>query len=73
MSAENKTLFSGTALGLALIAAGKKELQSKIPYGPHIALGAVLWMLCGPACIDLYLSWAAGNLGIHPLLLENAP
>ena len=65
--------LSGTALGLALIAAGKKELQSKIPYGPHIALGAVLWMLCGPACIDLYLSWAAGNLGIHPLLLENAP
>lgn len=65
--------LSGTALGLALIAAGKKELQSKIPYGPHIALGAVLWMLCGPACIALYLSWAAGNLGIHPLLLENAP
>ena len=65
--------LSGTALGLALIAAGKKELQSKIPYGPHIALGAVLWMLCGPACIDLYLSWAADNLGIHPLLLENAP
>ena len=65
--------LSGTALGLALIAAGKKELQSKIPYGPHIALGAVLWMLCGPACLDLYLSWAAGTPGIHPLLLENAP
>lgn len=50
--------LTGTALGLALIAAGKKELQSRIPYGPHIALAAVLWMLCGPACIDLYLSWA---------------
>ncbi|NCA81639.1 MAG: prepilin peptidase [Opitutae bacterium] len=53
--------LSGTVLGLALIAAGKKELQSKIPYGPHIALAAVLWMLCGPACIDLYLSWAAAG------------
>lgn len=50
--------LSGTLLGVTLIAAGKKELQSKIPYGPHIALGAVLWMFCGPACIDLYLAWA---------------
>ena len=65
--------LSGTALGLAFIAAGKKELQSRIPYGPHIALAAVLWMLCGPACIALYLAWAAGTPGIHPLLLENSP
>ena len=65
--------LSGTALGLAFIAAGKKELQSKIPYGPHIAFAAVLWMLCGPASIALYLAWAAGTPGIHPLLLENAP
>lgn len=64
--------LSGTALGLSLIAAGKKELQSRIPYGPHIALAAVLWMLCGPACIDLYLSWALGS-GLPSSLLENAP
>ena len=50
--------LSGTLLGFTLIALGKKELQSKIPYGPHLALAAVLWMFCGPACIDLYLSWA---------------
>ena len=50
--------LTGTLTGLALIAAGRKELQSKIPYGPHIALAAVLWMLCGPACIALYLAWA---------------
>lgn len=50
--------LSGTLLGLGLIALGKKELQSKIPYGPHIALAAVLWMLCGPECIALYLAWA---------------
>ena len=50
--------LSGTVVGLTLIAAGKKELQSKIPYGPHLALAAVLWMFCGPACIDLYLAWA---------------
>ena len=50
--------LSGTLLGLALIAVGQKELQSKIPYGPHLALAAVLWMFCGPACIDFYLAWA---------------
>ena len=50
--------LTGTVTGLAFIAAGKKELQSKIPYGPRIALAAVLWMFCGPACVDLYLSWA---------------
>jgi len=53
--------LSGTVLGLGLIAAGKKELQSKIPYGPHIALAAVLWMLCGPACVDLYIRFATGS------------
>ena len=60
--------LSGTLLGLALIALGKKALQSKIPYGPHIALAAVLWMFCGPACIDLYLAWAFASR-----LAPNAP
>ena len=57
--------LSGTVTGLSLIAAGHKELQSKIPYGPHLALAAVVWMLCGPACVDFYLAWAAG-LGRRP-------
>lgn len=60
--------LTGTVLGLGLIAAGKKELQSKIPYGPHIALAAILWMCCGPACIDLYLAWAFASR-----LAPNAP
>ena len=64
--------LSGTIVGLTLIAAGKKELQSRIPYGPHIALAALVWMLCGPVCIDSYLSWAMGS-GLSPSLLENAP
>ena len=58
--------LTGTVTGLAFIAAGKKELQSKIPYGPHLALGAGVWMLCGPACVDFYLAWAA-RLGPLPL------
>ena len=64
--------LSGTLLGLPLIAAGRKELQSRIPYGPHIALAALVWMLCGPACVDLYLTWSMGA-GLPPALLENTP
>ena len=55
--------LSGTLLGLGLIAAGQKQLQSKIPYGPHIVLAAILWMLVGPACIDAYIAWASGAGG----------
>ena len=63
--------LSGTLVGLGLIAVGKKELQSRIPYGPHIALAALVWMLCGPACINLYLAWAMGP-SLSPSLMENA-
>ncbi|NLB66586.1 MAG: prepilin peptidase [Lentisphaerae bacterium] len=51
--------LTGTILGLTLIGAGKKQLRSQIPYGPHLALAAVLWLLCGPAIIAAYLNWAA--------------
>jgi leader peptidase (prepilin peptidase)/N-methyltransferase len=35
---------AGSLVSLALIAVGKKEFQSKIPYGPYIALGALVWV-----------------------------
>ncbi len=34
----------GSLVGLTLIVAGKKDLQGRIPYGPYIALGAVIWL-----------------------------
>jgi leader peptidase (prepilin peptidase)/N-methyltransferase len=34
----------GSVVGLSLILAGKKEWSSRLPYGPYIALGAVIWM-----------------------------
>jgi leader peptidase (prepilin peptidase)/N-methyltransferase len=37
----------GSAVGVSLMAAGKKELQSRLPYGPYIALAAIFWMLGG--------------------------
>jgi len=53
------TFFSaltGSVIGLILIAGGKKELQSRIPYGPYIALAALSWILGGFRLWDFYVS-----------------
>lgn len=47
--------LSGTLIGLLFILFGKKAWQSRIPYGPHLVFAAILWMLCGPLCIQAYL------------------
>jgi len=53
--------LSGTLAGLALVAAGKRGLAGRIPYGPHLALAAVVWMFCGPRCVDWYWALASGG------------
>ncbi len=37
----------GSLVGIFLILIGKNELSSRIPYGPYIAIGAILWMFGG--------------------------
>jgi leader peptidase (prepilin peptidase)/N-methyltransferase len=37
----------GAAVGMLLIALGKREWSSRMPYGPYIALAAVLWLFGG--------------------------
>lgn len=46
----------GSVAGVSLIAAGKKELQSRLPYGPYIALASLVWMLGGNRLWDAYTS-----------------
>lgn len=37
----------GSFVGVSLILSGRKEWSSRLPYGPYIALAAVIWMFGG--------------------------
>jgi len=37
----------GAVVGVLLVIAGKREWSSRLPYGPYIACGAVVWMFAG--------------------------
>ncbi|MCO5044413.1 MAG: prepilin peptidase [Kiritimatiellae bacterium] len=47
----------GSIIGMGLILARGKEWQSRIPYGPYLAVAALVWILGGSAWWQLYLSW----------------
>jgi len=46
--------FIGAAYGLATIALGKRERSSKIPFGPYLAVGAVIWLFWGDSIGSFY-------------------
>jgi len=48
--------LAGSVIGIALIAMNKKELSSRIPYGPYLALAAFAWMLGGYRLWEAYLA-----------------
>ncbi len=50
----------GGVIGLILVLGSKKGWQSRIPYGPYIALGALLWMFCGSEIMKWYLGFIRG-------------
>jgi leader peptidase (prepilin peptidase)/N-methyltransferase len=45
----------GSLVGGGLVLFGRKDWSSRLPYGPYIALAAVVWMFCGPALTDWLL------------------
>jgi len=50
----------GAVVGLILIVLKKQEWSTKLPYGPYIALGALLWIFGGRTFLEWWLSggWA---------------
>lgn len=55
--------FLGAIFGVSMILAGKKEMQSRIPFGPYIAVAALIWMLWGPTILHAYINWLMPPLG----------
>jgi leader peptidase (prepilin peptidase)/N-methyltransferase len=47
--------FLGSLVGCTLIFLDKKDWSSRIPYGPYIAVGAVIWMFGGYHWLPLVL------------------
>ena len=47
----------GSLVGVMLIITGQRDRSGRIPFGPYLALGALLWLFAGPAIIDAYLNW----------------
>ncbi|MDA3799154.1 MAG: prepilin peptidase [Kiritimatiellae bacterium] len=48
--------FLGAFFGIACMILKKKELQSRIPFGPFIAAAVLVFMFWGPSLIDLYIN-----------------
>jgi leader peptidase (prepilin peptidase)/N-methyltransferase len=48
--------FLGAIFGVSMIVTGKKEMQSRIPFGPYIAVAALIWILWGPTLFQAYLN-----------------
>jgi leader peptidase (prepilin peptidase)/N-methyltransferase len=51
----------GALVGVALMVVTRGRSGGRIPFGPYLALGSVLWVFAGPEMIDLYLAWVRGR------------
>lgn len=52
----------GATVGLGMVLLGRKEMKSGIPYGPYIAMAAVLWILWGPIAWSWYVNLFVSDL-----------
>ncbi len=44
----------GSLVGVALMLTGRREASGRIPFGPYLALGALVWIFAGPAILNWY-------------------
>lgn len=49
----------GALVGVALIVMRRHEWSSRIPYGPYIALAALIWVFGGHRLLDWWMAWLA--------------
>jgi len=59
--------FVGSIVGILLVLTQSKQMQSRIPYGPYLALAALVWMYWGPTLWMAYLNLVAPGLFYPPM------
>lgn len=52
----------GALAGVALILVGRRDASGRIPFGPYLALGALLWIAAGPE----WVTWYTGFWRMQP-------
>ncbi len=55
----------GAVAGLGLILAGRRDASGRIPFGPYLAMGALLWIVAGPALIEWYAGFFRPELPLY--------
>lgn len=48
--------FAGSIIGITLVVMKKREMQGRIPFGPYLALAAIIWIYWGPSLWNAYLT-----------------
>jgi leader peptidase (prepilin peptidase)/N-methyltransferase len=56
----------GTSFALAAIISGRREVTQKIPFGPYLAAGALIWLFFGWDLLALYRQWLDPNPDVLP-------
>ena len=57
----------GAAVGVSLLAIGRKDWSDRLPYGPYISLAAVIWIFFGQEIVDAWLPGPAPMPALPPL------
>jgi len=45
----------GSLMGLATLLIGRRVWSAKLPFGPYLAFGALVWMFFGQSLLSWYL------------------
>lgn len=52
---------AGSIAGLAMLASRKADLRDGLPFGPYLALGALIWLFWGKMLWRFYLAYLSGQ------------